>query len=87
MRYTFRDREISSATNDFYHIFRTMKRIAFCNFLHQLFRHIFLNPGFDVVGNYIIVQILEHEVVVAGDTLVGQMDHCAVAAGSSIGIP
>ena len=33
--------------------------------------HILLNPGFDVVGDHVVVQLLEHKVGVAGDTLVG----------------
>lgn len=41
---------------------------------------VFAQPAFDVRGDFIAVHFLEHEVAVAGDADLGQIDHGAVAA-------
>ena len=49
-----------------------------------------LNPGFNVIRDHIIVQVLEHEVVIAGDPFFGQMHHgtaparCCVSRRESV---
>ena len=47
--------------------------------LHSI-QAVLAEPVFDVLGDYVVVHLLEHEVAVPGNALVRQVDHGAVAA-------
>ena len=47
---------------------------------------VFAEPVFNMPGDHVVVHLLEHEVAVAGDALIRQVHHGAVAAVGVIGL-